>query len=100
MALCFIIDTPGGNHELYERAIELIRGNGPFPPEGHVFQAAGPVDGGWRVVDVWASQEHFDRFMAERLGPALREAQAPQPDVNAFPVHAHFGAGVPAEGAP
>lgn len=97
MTLCFTIDTPGGSRDLYDRVIDLLRDSGPFPPEGHVFQAAGPVEGAWRVVDVWQSQEHFDRFMAERLGPALAQADAPQPVVSVFEAESHFGAGAPAE---
>ena len=41
------------------------------PPERLLF-AAGPVDGGWQVVQVWQSREALDAFNAASLLPALR----------------------------
>ena len=41
------------------------------PPDGIIFHSSGPVDGGWGVIDFWKSREHFDRFSAERIGPAM-----------------------------
>jgi hypothetical protein len=36
--------------------------------------AAGATpDGGFRIFEVWESQDHFDRFVEERLMPILRE---------------------------
>lgn len=90
MAVCFTIDTPGGSEQIYDRVIEVVTGSGPFPPEGSIFHAAGPTETGWRVVDVWDSHEAFDRFMRERLGPALQQAAAPRPEVTEFPVHNAF----------
>ena len=40
-------------------------------PDGIISHVAGATDGGWCVVDVWESQEHFERFFADRLGPAI-----------------------------
>ena len=39
-------------------------------PDGLIFHASGPVDGCWGVLDFWESRAHFDRFAAERIGPA------------------------------
>jgi len=62
------------------------------PPDGLVFHASGPIEGGWGVIDFWESRAHFDRFSAERIGPAMAAAGATgmQPDVHEFPVHEHF----------
>jgi hypothetical protein len=53
------------------------------PPEGLVVHTAGVTEeGGFRVVDVWESQEAWDRFNDGRLGPAIREVLSglhPQP---------------------
>jgi len=35
--------------------------------------------GALRVVTLWASKEHADRFLAERLGPALAQVLGPEP---------------------
>jgi hypothetical protein len=47
---------------------------------------------GWGVIDFWKSREQFDRFAAERIGPAMAAigAAGPAPDVHEFPVHEHF----------
>jgi hypothetical protein len=50
-------------------------------PEGIISHTAGATQGGWFVVDVWESQEAFDRFFAERLGPALATANVAPPVV-------------------
>ena len=41
------------------------------PPEGLIFHASGPIDGGWGVIDFWESSEHHQRFVAERVMPAM-----------------------------
>jgi hypothetical protein len=41
------------------------------PPAGLIVHTSGPVDGGWRIVDVWESAEDFQRFAAERIRPAV-----------------------------
>jgi hypothetical protein len=57
-------------------------------PEGIISHVAGATDGGWCVVDLWESQQHFDRFFAERLGPAIEAVGTiPPPAVTAFAVY-------------
>ena len=62
------------------------------PPNGLLFHASGPIDGGWGVIDFWESREHFDRFAQERIQPAVAEAgdSSVQPDIRDFPVHEYF----------
>ncbi len=87
MAVGIRIKLPGVNVEEFERVDAAIdvRGN---HPEGLIFSASGPVEGGWRVIDVWESRAHFDAFAAERIGPAAAAAGASvQPDIAEFPVH-------------
>lgn len=61
------------------------------PPQGILFHSAGPIDGGWGVIDFWESRDHFDRFQGSRLGPTLQEvgdqAFPGPPDIKEFPVH-------------
>ena len=42
------------------------------PPDGLVFHASGPIEGGWGAIDFWKSREHFDRFAAERIGDVYK----------------------------
>jgi len=48
-------------------------------PDGMEARYAGSVDGTLRVVTLWESKTHADRFMAEKLGPALARALGPEP---------------------
>src|SRR5271154_3700270 len=87
MAVGIRIKLPGVKVEEFERVDAAIdvRGN---HPEGLIFSASGPVEGGWRVIDVWESRAHFDAFAAERIGPAAAATGATvQPDIEEFPVH-------------
>lgn len=46
----------------------------------------GPIEGGWRLVDVWESQEALDKFFQERLQQVYQElGLTPQGQV--WPVH-------------
>jgi hypothetical protein len=52
------------------------------PPDGLILHTAGAIEGGMRVFDVWESAEAFERFVEDRLDPAIREVageNAPQP---------------------
>jgi hypothetical protein len=90
MAIGLRVKFADGTAEQYEAVNDQmgVEGN---PPDGLIFHAAGPIDGGWGVIDFWESRDHFDRFLESRLGPAIQELgdQAPQapPDIKEFPVH-------------
>jgi len=82
---------PGVTQAQFDEVNALIDPEGN-PPKGLLFHASGPVDGGWRVIDFWASREDFDAFQG-RIGTAVAEAgvemQGP-PEVEDFPVHETF----------
>ena len=51
------------------------------PPAGLIVHSAGyGQDGTFRIVDVWESQEHLDRFLSERLMPVVDKLMAENPD--------------------
>ncbi|CAN5213533.1 hypothetical protein BH20ACT9_BH20ACT9_08840 [soil metagenome] len=59
-------------------------------PAGGILHVAGPSpDGGWRVIELWESEEDAYRFLRERLGPALQAAgvSGPPPQPQFWPVH-------------
>ena len=66
----------GGNDTTrYDAIHERVMASGT--PDGFRMHAAGATpDGGFRIFEVWQSQDHFDRFMEERLMPILREIGA------------------------
>jgi hypothetical protein len=47
---------------------------GDEKPDGLIVRAAGEVDGRWKSVAIWESKDAYERFVEERLLPALREA--------------------------
>ena len=40
-------------------------------PEGQLYHAAGPTEGGILIAAVWDSKESADRFMSEVLLPSM-----------------------------
>lgn len=40
---------------------------GPDRPPGLLAHVAGPVEGGWRIINVWQDEAAFRRFQSERL---------------------------------
>ncbi len=59
-------------------------------PDGLLAHGSAEVDGRLRVVDVWESRPHYDRFVEERLGSAIGEVvgdRAEQPQVTETELH-------------
>ena len=74
--------------EMYDQVTEKMFGH-PSPmrseesPEGLIVHSAGQGANGWYVYDIWESEAAFQRFMDEKLGPAVQEViggQEPPPD--------------------
>jgi hypothetical protein len=86
MGVAMMIDNPEGSQEIYERLRERI---GLDKPAGGIFHVAGPSpNGGWRVIEIWESEEDAKRFLVERLRPAAEAiGAAPPPPPELWPVH-------------
>lgn len=91
MPVLMVHDSPGGTQEQYDQVTrKLTDGRGlrslsDWPVNGILMHAAGPTDSGWRVVDVWESEEAFQSFGAV-IGPLLQEVGMPgEPQL--FPLH-------------
>lgn len=56
-------------------------------PEGILGHYAGPSDAGWTVVDIWESDEAFEKFKAVRLGAAMAANNLPEPTVTRFELY-------------
>jgi hypothetical protein len=82
-----MVDNPAGSQELYERIRAHI---GLEKPAGGIFHIAGPSpNGGWRVIEVWDSEEEAISFLQDRFIPALRElgVEGAPPPREFWPVH-------------
>lgn len=90
MAIAMMVDNPEGSQEIYDRVREQL---GLDKPAGGIFHFAGlSPNGGWRVIEVWESEEDAKRFVKERLLPAFGAVGVPPPPPPQFwPVHNYLG---------
>jgi hypothetical protein len=73
MAVVIVNEIDGGSQEMYDAVNPKVMPGGDLP-EGCQLHIAGPIDGGWRVITVWDSEEQFNEFRDTTLIPALQEA--------------------------
>jgi hypothetical protein len=89
MAVVVVAEVDGGNEELFERVSGQAM-PGAELPEGCQVQIAGPIEGGWRIITVWDSEDQYNQFRNDKLIPALREAGEGHhiaPTITTQPVH-------------
>lgn len=88
MAVAFLYDTPEGTQERYDAVRAGLGLDEQNLPQGGLVHIAGPSpSGGWRVVEVWESEEDQQRFARETLGPALEAAGIVRAAPQTWPVH-------------
>ena len=79
MPIAVLLEIPGCTVEQYREVIARV-GLAPATlrrPEGLLVHTGGPMDGGWRVFDVWQAREPYERFVAEHVRPAVQAAGVP-----------------------
>jgi hypothetical protein len=93
MAVGVLAAAPEFTKQVYDDITERIFGHSPMrgedAPDGLILHSAGQGEQGYYVYDVWESREAFERFMEERLGPAMAEVMGPPPEGGApqfFPI--------------
>lgn len=60
--------------------VDAVLAQLPASPEGMQARYIGrTTEGDLRIVSLWESQGHAERFFAETLGPVLAKALAPEP---------------------
>jgi len=79
MAIVLVHEGPTVTRENYDKTVEKLTGGkarmeslSDWPVDGILVHSAGEGPNGFRVVDVWESQEAVDAF-GERLAPVLAE---------------------------
>jgi len=83
------VEDVAASWERYERFAAALAG--PAPP-GLILHAAGPTDEGFRIIAVWESEGAWQRFLADRLGPAVDGAAQVPPVFRALrPAHIVYG---------
>jgi hypothetical protein len=84
MAVAILFEAPGVTQEQYDATLREVGTD--LQPE-QIFHLAGPMENGWRVLDVWETQEALDTFFREKLGPAMQNAGIPEVPVKVFEVY-------------
>jgi hypothetical protein len=91
MAIIAVFDDPTLTEQNYEESIRRLLGkeqaesSSDWPVEGLVAHIAGNTGSGFRVVDVWESEEAFRRF-GDALAPVMKDIGIDaQPQV--YPAH-------------
>jgi hypothetical protein len=72
------------------------------PPAGLLLHVAGPTDEGFRIIDLWTSEQAWQAFQAERLAPAIAALGGPNRPAPTFrDLHsAHVVVGAQIEATP
>ncbi|HWH15840.1 MAG TPA: hypothetical protein VNT51_13945 [Miltoncostaeaceae bacterium] len=60
----------GATKEQYDATLRAVH-PGAGLPEGQIFHAAGPTEGGWVVVAIHDSEESWNRFLHQTLLPRM-----------------------------
>ena len=60
----------GATEDQYRTMIAAVHPAGGLP-EGQIYHAAGPTDGGYLIAAVWDSKESSDRFVSKVLLASL-----------------------------
>jgi hypothetical protein len=96
MAIVAVFQSPSFTQEQYDETVRRLVGKdrmesaSDWPADGLLAHIAGQGENGFRVVDVWASEEGFNRF-GETLMPIIQELGIEvQPEI--YPAHAFVSA--------
>ena len=76
MAIGIRIKIPGITQEQFDAAHDHINPT-RTAPKGLLFHSSGPIDGGWGMIDFWASREDFDAFQT-RIGKGWQPPASPR----------------------
>lgn len=77
MAIAIVADVPGQTEAGYAETIRLLGGALAGAP-GFIMHFGHPVEGGWRVVEVWESAKDAADWFAKNVRPNLPEGVKPQ----------------------
>jgi hypothetical protein len=72
MAYGIVHHFPGGTKENYEASIAAVHPSDGTLPEGQIFHAAGPSEGGWTIMAVHESKKSWERFRDGTLMPKMQ----------------------------
>ena len=81
---------PGGTREQYEASIAAVHPGPEQLPDGQLYHAAGPSEGGFTITAIHESQASWEKFRDTILMPAMQAGIAggftSEPVQTGFPV--------------
>jgi hypothetical protein len=94
MATVMVMHWPEVSKEQYEQARKDVNWEGVHP-KGAKFHVAWFGGDGFHALDIWDSQAEFERFVQDRLAPAVQRIGIKgQPNTQFYPAHAIFAPNV------
>jgi hypothetical protein len=73
MAYAFVQDVASSWEQYRRFAAALVEP----APAGLILHVAGPTDEGFRIIDIWESEDAWQQFRGERLAPAIAALGGP-----------------------
>jgi hypothetical protein len=85
MAIAVVMELDGATLEQYDQVVERI-GLTPGGPgaDGGLFHWVTVTNNGLLITDVWQTQEAYEKFAAEQLGPHTQAAGIKGPPKTTF----------------
>ena len=71
MAYAIVHFFPGGTKAQYEAALAAVHPSRTKLPDGQIFHAAGPSQGGWTIVAIHETKQGWEAFRDNVLRPAM-----------------------------
>ena len=93
MAIAMLVEVPGMTQEQYEAPAAEINKDGPRVG-GAFLHAAGPMEGGCRIIEVWESQEIADAFYGSQRFLQVAARMTQRPKTTSWPLYALDGSGL------
>jgi hypothetical protein len=89
MPVMMMVEAKGATAEQYDKTNEIMGVSSGSGIPGLICHSAALTDDGIQIVDVWESEEAFQDFLQNRLGPALGQVSMPPAEPRILPIHNH-----------
>jgi hypothetical protein len=77
MPVLITSEVKGQTQQGYEGMRSMLAGALKEAP-GFLLHTAHPVDGGWRIIEVWESKDQASQFFAKQVAPNLPSGIRPK----------------------
>ena len=85
MAFAILAEIPDLTRDQYETVVKKVNEFGS--PAGALFHAGGPIEGGYRVIEVWETREAADTFYGSSLLAEAAAASQPPKIIMTWPIY-------------